>query len=128
MNDRGEQELGMLRACYPTLEFQENGQWVRLANYPTNSLWASDEIEVAFQFPENLPGQEPYSFYVRPDLRLRDGTSPDNYTYPNTTPWGDDWGRFSWSLDPWIPRAELAEGSNMVQFVRSFAGRLGQGK
>lgn len=129
MNERVEHELEMVRACYPELEFRESGLWVRIPSYPIPThIWIGDEVEVAFQIPEQLPGQPPYGFYVHPDLRLRpDGDVPQNYTCPAETPWGGDWGKFSWQLNPWVPASDPAAGSNMLNFVRSFADRFRQG-
>lgn len=129
MSDRIRQELEMLRACYPNLEYREEGHWVRIPSYAApEGIWNVSEVEVCFQMPEQLPGQAPYGFYVRPELLLRIGGRPDNYTYPATTPFGDGWGKFSWQLEPWRPTSDSGTGSNMVNFVRSFAERLRQGR
>lgn len=120
----------MLRGCWPQLEYLDAGHWVRIPRYAVPpGIWTVQEVEVAFQIPEHLPGQAPYGFYVRPGLVLAaDGSQPDNYTYPAVTPFGGDWGKFSWSPVDWRPAAEPAAGSNMVDFVRSFAERLRQGR
>ena len=42
-----------------------------------------------------------------------------------STPWGDDFAQFSWSpLEPWVPKADIRAGANMLNFARSFAERL----
>lgn len=120
----------MLRACYSDLDFLEAGLWVRIPSYAIPpDIWKIDICEVAFQIPEQLPGQQPYGFYVRPNLHLQpDGGIPENYTFPAQTPWGDDWGKFSWQLSEWVPAATPAAGSNMLNFARSFSDRFQQGR
>jgi hypothetical protein len=74
-----------------------------------------------------MAGQAPYAFRVRPQLARADGGQPGNYTYPVATPWGADWGQFSWSPLEWVPRADIRAGANMLNFARSFADRLREG-
>lgn len=129
MTDRVRQELEMLKACWPDLEYHDDGHWVRISRYsiPTD-IWTVTEVEVCFQIPEGLPGQAPYGFYVRPQMILQGGGKPNNYEFPaNGPPFGMGWGKFSWQLEPWQPEADPATGSNMVNFVRSFRYRLREG-
>lgn len=130
MSERIAQELTMLRICWPDLEYVEAGHWVRIPRYALpRGIWTVEAVEVAFQIPEQLPGQAPYGFYVRPGLLLaEDNSPPGNYTYPAATPFGDGWGKFSWSPAEWRPAADPAAGSNMVGFVRSFSDRLREGR
>jgi hypothetical protein len=129
--ERLEQELGLLRAGYPDLEYLllEGAHWVRIPAYPVPSGWAYQgtpisEAEIAFQIPSQA-GQAPYAFYVRPAFTLASGGTPSNYTATATTPWGGDFAQFSWSPnEPWIPKAEIRAGANMLNFARSFAERL----
>lgn len=130
MNERIRQELDMVRVCYPDLEFIEDGRWVRIPRYrlPTNVWSLEGDVEVCFQVPEQLPGQAPYGFYARPELCLvAGGGRPNNYEYPASTPFGGEWGKFSWSPEVWQPAAEPAAGSNLLNFVRSFSDRLREG-
>jgi hypothetical protein len=128
MNERVEEELELLRAAYPDLDYLKEGEihWVRIPSYPVPEGWSHAEVEVAFQIPPSA-GQAPYTFRVRPGLQLADGGTPNNYTYPVTTPWGDDWGQFSWSPIEWVLKADIRAGANMLNFVRSFADRLREG-
>jgi hypothetical protein len=125
MTDRVDEELELLRSVYPDLEYKtEGGHWVRLPSYEVPDGWSQQEVEVAFQIPDEA-GQQPYAFLVRPPLTLANGDAPDRYTTPATTPWGEDWGQFSWSpLTPWFPDANIREGDNMLTFVRSFMDRF----
>jgi len=129
MNERISQELDMLRLCYPDLEYREDGQWVRIPHYVLPSgLWNGEEVEVCFQIPLQYPGQAPYGFYARPKLRLKDGSLPNNYSFPVATPFGTGWGKLSWQLNPWQPADEPARGSNLLNFVRSFSDRFREGR
>lgn len=128
MNQRVDQELALLRTVYPELEWYPESFWIRLPAYTLpDGVWERSEIELAFQMPQNLPGQRPYGFWVRPNLALANGGSPNNYSYPVTISLGERWGQFSWSPISWQPTAEITSGSNMLNFVRSIADRLREG-
>ena len=130
MTERLEEELELLRTEYPDLDHRrDNGiEWIRIPSYPIpEEIWGRPEVEVAFHIPPHA-GQAPYAFRVRPSLVLKNGAVPTNYTYPVPTPWGDDWGQFSWApLTAWIPTDDLRAGANMLTFARSFAQRLREG-
>lgn len=127
--ERIEQELALLRAAYPDLEYRPEGHWVRLPNYPAaEETWGRSSVEVSFQIPEQIPAQQPYGFHVRPGLSLQDGQVIDNYAFPAPTAFGGDWGKFSWQLLVWTPRDDIVAGTNMLNFARSIADRLRQGK
>jgi hypothetical protein len=131
--ERLEQELALLRSAYPDLEYRlvEAAHWVRIPAYPVPSGWAYAgavvvTAEIAFQIPAQA-GQAPYAFHVRPAFTLAAGGTPSNYTATATTPWGGDFAQFSWSPnEPWVPKAEIRAGANMLNFARSFAQRLGE--
>lgn len=128
MNGRVQEEVSLLRTAYPHLEHREEGgvHSVRIPSYPVPEGWCRSEVEVCFQIPPS-PGQAPYAFRVRPGLQLAGGGPPGNYSYPVTTPWGDDWGQFSWSPETWVPKDDIRAGANMLNFARSFADRLREG-
>lgn len=128
MTDRVDEELALLRAAYTDLEYRKDGDihWVRIPSYPVPEGWSHTEVEVAFQIPPS-PGQAPYAFRVRLGLQLAEGGQVNNYTYPVATPWGDDWGQFSWSPVEWVPKNDIRAGANILNFVRSFADRLREG-
>jgi hypothetical protein len=126
MSDRIQEEVELLRTAFPDLEYQLSGDqhWIRIPRYPVPPGWSQDEVELAFQIPSQ-PGQQPYAFWVRPQLLLGTGSAPTNYTSPAQTPWGGDWAQFSWSPDgQWIPKADIRAGATMLNFARSFADRL----
>jgi hypothetical protein len=128
MNERIEQEIGLLRTVYPDLEWHPDTFWVRIPSYSLpQDIWCQSKAELAFQMPQNLPGQQPYGFWVRPNLELAGGGAPGNYTYPISIALGDGWGQFSWSPSAWQPQTEITAGANMLNFVRSIAERLREG-
>lgn len=125
MNERATQELALVRTRYPGLDFLEAGQWVRIPRYPAPAgIWTIAEVDAAFQIPDSV-GIRPYAFYVRPRLVLRTGDPVHNYT-ETTTPFGGEWGKFSWEIE-WRPADDLHTGTNILDFVVSFAARLRQG-
>jgi hypothetical protein len=128
MSDRVEQELELLEA-YHDLEYRQVAgvHWARIPRYPIPAGWSETEAEVALQVPSSA-GQAPYAFWVRPGLHVAGGGQPDRYTYPASTPWGDDWGQFSWAPVQWVPKEDVRAGANMLNFVRSFAERLMEGR
>ena len=128
MNERCRKELELLRQLWPELEFLEDGLWVRIPVYEVpGDLWNEKTIEVAFQIPSGLPGQQPYAFHVRPMITLKSGGAVSNFTSNTTTGFGSGWATFSWQLDPWSPTDDIVTGTNMVNFVLSFADRLREG-
>jgi Prokaryotic E2 family E len=127
-NSRVAEELELLRRNFPELEYLVSGHWVRIPRYGLpDSIWDRDHVEVCFQIPEQIPGQAPYGFYVRPNLALESAQPIGNYAYPAPTGFGGDWGKFSWQLTGWTPTADLVSGTNMVNFVRSFVDRFTEG-
>lgn len=128
MNERIEQELALLMTVYQDLEWHPDTLWVRMPVYilPVG-VWRLSQVELAFQMPQDLPGQQPYGFWVRPNLEPAGGGAPTNYTYPVSIALGEGWGQFSWSPAAWQPQVEIAAGSNMLDFVRSIADRLREG-
>jgi hypothetical protein len=125
VSDRANKELELLRAAFGELDYEPEGHWVRLPAYPVPPGWSASEIEAGFQIPPEV-AIAPYGFCVRPGLQLKSGAVPSNYSFPAPTPWGQEWGRFSWSPLSWQPQAEVERGDNMVHFARSFADRLAE--
>jgi hypothetical protein len=125
--DRVEAELGLIRSEYPGLEFRDEDLWARIPAYPVSPDWGTDEVELAFQVPPDLFGQAPYGFWVRPMLLLPGGGFPTNSNQePVVTGFGAGWQQFSWTPELWQPGPEPLGGTNLLDWVRSFAGRLGE--
>ena len=131
MRDRINQELSLLRQHYPTLEYHEDGQWVRLPAYPLPARWSLRTSVVVFQIPISFPGTPPYGFYVPAGLQF-DGHGPDSYTEPASTqpPDAGSWGFFSWSIDDWRATADPdpVRGYTLVAWCKGFANRFQEGK
>ena len=64
MEERIQQELALLRQRYPNLEYQEQGQWVRIPDHRLPPGWDRLATDVAFQIPVGYPGTPPYGIYV----------------------------------------------------------------
>ena len=128
VTERIEQELTLLRAVYPDLEWRPDAFWVRIPDYPVPvALWETcSEGEVAFRIPPTV-GEQPYAFWVRPGLTAVGGRQITNYTYPTSTCFGDGWAQFSWAPEVRAPTWRSPASSNMLNFVRSFADRLREG-
>ena len=124
MIDRVQAEIELVRSRYQTLEFREEDFWARIPDYPVPDGWGREHAEIAFQVPRDIFGQQPYGFWVRPPLQIPGGGVPSNTSGPVSTGFGEDWQQFSWAPDGWKPGAEPRNGSNLLDFVRSFAQRL----
>jgi hypothetical protein len=125
-----EENLALLRTTYPDLEYRLDTEvhWVRIPSYPVLSeIWTVDGVDVAFRIQARA-GEQPYGFWVRPGLALASGETINNYTFPTTTPWGDDWGQFSFSpAEEWQPKADIRLGPNMLNYARGIGERLREG-
>jgi len=101
--NRVEQEMELVRTVFPDAEERpEGGQhWVRIPTYPLpGGIFVDPQAELVFRVPLQA-GEAPYGFWLRPAPQLRSGEQFGNYSHPAVTPWGSDWGQFSWSpLDP----------------------------
>jgi len=130
MDERIEQELALLRAWYPDLEYEPNGRWVRIPIYKLPASWSRGATPVCFQIVVGYPGTPPYGIYVPAGL-LFNGQKPNNYQEPapSQPPFSESWGIFSWSPDgPWRATADVISGSNLMNWVRGFADRFGEGR
>jgi|SRR4051812_29491521 len=130
MSGRLDEELALLRSAYPDLEHLAVADvtWVRIPVYPVpGQAFKQKQVEAVFQIPPQA-GAQPYGFWVRPGLETVGGQAISNYTPGATTPWGADFGQFSWAPnEPWTPKADIRAGANMLNWARSFAGRLREG-
>ena len=126
MEDWLQHALASLKKWRPNLQYVEDGRWVLIPDYEVPKGWNREKADVAFQIP-SLPGERPYSFLVRDGIQLENGATPGSYSFPadKQVPFGSDqWGQFSWELDPWIPGNRPGEGTGMIHFVMSFSHRL----
>jgi hypothetical protein len=125
-----DENLALLRSEYPELEHLLEGgvHWVRIPSHPLPpGVWTLGEADVAFRIPQ-LAGEAPYGFWVSPGLAMAGGGGIGNYSFPATTPWGNDWGQFSLApVGQWQPRSDVRAGANMLRFARGIADRLKEG-
>lgn len=121
--------LALLRGRHPDLDERCDGeiQWVRIPAVAVSSIWTVDYVDVAFRIPGNA-GEAPYGFWVHPGLALSSKTTVNNYTFPAATPWGPDWGQFSFAPEgAWVPKSDVASGDNMLDYHRGIVARLKEG-
>jgi len=130
MNGRIKKELDLLRRRYPDLEYHDDSQWVKIPAYPLSEGWDRTPTDVAFQIQLQYPGTPPYGIYVPAGITFK-GEKPNDYTEPagNQPPFGGSWGVFSWTIEgQWRATSDLVTGSNLSNWVSSFADRFSQGK
>jgi len=131
MEARIGQELALLRQRFPTLEYRDDGRWVRIPEHPLSAGWNRATTDVAFQIPVAYPGTPPYGIYVPAGLTFKEAR-PDNYTEPasNPPPFDGTWGIFSWTTQDgqWHAGAEPLKGSNLLNWVVGFSERFREGK
>jgi hypothetical protein len=128
--DRITAELELLRRYYPTAEWHPAGAggWVRIPGYQFPPAWNRETDTICFEVPAGYPGQAPYGFCVTSGLRLKSGAAPQSYQEGASTPFPGSWGKFSWAHDnSWKAAGHISSGSNLANFVLTFADRLGQG-
>lgn len=126
--ERVEQELALLRQRYEDVEYVEAGHWVRVGKYPLPKGWNRQETDVVFQIQRGHPGQAPYGIYLPVGLQF--GTTKlTNYAEPAPAqpPFSGRWGIFSWTPEDWKPAADPTKGSNLLNWVISFAERFREG-
>ena len=131
MEERIEAELALIRSRYPEAEYQREGHWLRIPSFGMPSGWNRSATDVAFQIPKCYPGTPPYGIYV-PSGLLFQGLRPDNFTDPAPTqpPFPSLWAIFSWapSDGEWRATADIANGSNLINWTAGFGVRFREGQ
>lgn len=128
MKDRISEEIELLTARFPTLQYSEAGHWVLLPAYQcADGLWSTAHADACFQIPPAYPGQKPYGFYVRLPFALATGGEINNVTSSLEPPFGGEWLKFSWDLPDWAPGPTARDGSNLLNWALSFRKRLEEG-
>lgn len=130
MQARIDQDLELLRRYYPSLKYNPGGQWVLIPCYPLPIGWNRETTDVAFQIHVTYPGNPPYGIYVPVGISFQ-STLPNNYKEPADVqlPFEGKWGIFSWAPDDgqWRATGDLVSGSNLLNWVRGFSKRFGEG-
>jgi len=126
MMSRIDEELLLIRSEYPDLEYREEDFWARIPEYSVPEAWGRACVQIAFQVPRDVFGQQPYGFWVSPPLVVPGGGQPANTSGPVATGFGEGWQQFSWAPDGWQLGPDPRSGSNLLDSVRSFARRLAE--
>lgn len=133
LEQRLQQEHDLLLKFYPATT--RNGLWFLIPGYAVagDRGWNQSAVDVAFQAQGNHPAAAPYGFHV-PIGILCNGKKAANYNEPSPArpPFtsSSGWGFFSWTVGdgvPWIPKADLVSGANLLNFARSIADRFREG-
>jgi hypothetical protein len=132
MRERIEREHQLLKKYYPDIIIKEadGSCWFRIPGFLiSGDAWNKTHADVCFEAKVSYPGTPPYSFYVEGGLRSKENKDlrPKDYEEPAKAPFDGTWGRFSWQHEAWNPAENLVSGSNLLNFVRSFADRLKEG-
>lgn len=132
MEKRIEEEIALLRKYYPDLEVDESKRWILLHNYvlPKNMEWNKEVIDICIEIKPGYPGTPPYGIYVPADIRYNGQELLNWLAKANNKPsFIGEWAMISWSpKDKWMPGSDIVKGSNMLNFILSFADRFKEGQ
>jgi hypothetical protein len=134
MRDRIAKELELLRALWPTIQHTEDSgaDWFQIPCYELPDGWLLngepvDTISVLFNASPAYPTGDPYAFWTPLGLTFR-GSAPNNTTPAENGAFGGTWLQFSWAPDgDWMPKDQVALGSNLVSWAKSFRRRFEEG-
>lgn len=120
------EQVALLRTQWPDLIYVEADHWVLIPGWNLPEGWSVRRADIAFRIPAN-PHVAPYAFYLNNQGPTYKGETPDNVSASDAVPFPGQWTAFSWApVGPWS--AAGGGVSNMLNFVRSFADRLAEGK
>lgn len=94
--------------------------------------WTPEPFPVAFHAQPKHPGQAPYGIYVASNARVN-RRAPSNFQAAarNRPPFPGQWGVLSWTPErpglPWVPKARIDEGANLLNFALTFEERFREG-
>jgi hypothetical protein len=127
VSGRVELEVALLRSVFGDLRYEPQDRWVLLPGLTIPAPhWREARSDFAFRIPPT-EGEAPYGFWVKGGLTSANGSAITNYTFPSSTAFGGEFGMFSWAPETWAPHPDVARGSNMLTWVRSFIARLVEG-
>lgn len=129
LTERMSEELLLLRTRYPEAEFREDGQWVRVPRLSAPpGIWSAAEYDICFQLRPGYPDVSPYGMNVSPRARGASGEVPGSYSDDASPPppFPGEWGKFSVEPTSWMASADVALGSNILDYIEAFRGRLAQ--
>jgi len=131
MNEqRLKQEVELVRSHFPSTDPHHSRSWILITDWQIpEATWKCTSVNLCIRIPDNYPGQAPYAFYVQPfDLKLKDGSNPNNAQLVSDTVYGGTWLKFSWAAENWSPDADINRGSNLLNFLNSIRTRFAEGK
>lgn len=130
MTPRLAEEIQLLKQVHEGLDHLErNGEdWFLVQRYPFPPGWRIGNREIShapicFVLNASYPAGEPYGFLAPAGINFK-GSPPGNPGSPKSPPFPGEWQHFSWAPENWEPHAEVASGSNLLAWVRSFGERL----
>ena len=131
MIDRLAAELELLRRFFRQVLFESTGSWFMIPSYPfsESGQWSPSPLAVAFHAQPGHPGQAPYGIWVPSGARY-EGRMLNNIQDPanKQPPFPGRWALMSWTVDgEWRPNAEVAKGSNLLNYALGFKERFAQG-
>lgn len=132
MDDRISEEIQLLKKYYPDLEYDVNNNCIKIPNYsiPKDMSWNMESVDICFFIPIGYPGSPPYGFFVSEGLNFNNQPLNNTNINPSIKPqFAGNWILVSWSHDNnWRPNADIRKGSNLLNFVRTFADRFKDGR
>jgi hypothetical protein len=132
MLERIEQEVSLLRKYYPDLSVDAGERWIKIPNYilPVGMSWNKKIMDICIEIRTGYPGTPPYGIYVPSDLRYDGKELLSWQPIANNQPsFPGPWAMISWSPEgQWMPGSDIITGSNLLNFVLSFADRFKEGR
>lgn len=127
MQDRYEEEIELLRQQYPSVEHDEDFNWVLVEEVELSDGWSRDTTKILLFPPSGYPETPPRNFWVPPGLKF-EGQMPGSFNRNHKRHDGQQWDRFSWRVrSNWTPAATVEDGSNLLTFMNSVEARLEEG-
>lgn len=130
MTPRIDEEIGLLRQRFESIELGGIGDWVLIPQFAMPNGWSLGSTKVAFQVPAGYPATAPYGIYVPSGISFQ-GAAPNNFSDPAPTqpPFEGRWAVFSWQPDTgaWRPGSNVRTGSNLLNWVQGFSTRFREG-
>jgi hypothetical protein len=122
-------EVQLLAQRYGDVAFdQQDGTWVRIANFPLPPGWSEVEVEILIDIPYSNPGypsMPPQWFWTDRRLRTSDGRSINHFFTENTISDEDrkyldkGWGHFCVHVPGWRATGGLRmrEGHTLLSYL-----------
>ena len=101
---------------------EEDGQWVRIPDFPLPEGWGQPVTELLLVLPAGYPHVPPNGFFIDRRLRIQMGHRIDHYFEERSeyNPLaGKGWAWFCIHLDrhAWRPTADVLRGDNLVKLA-----------